>query len=151
MLSPYVGRLEGLAGLSVQDAELKLFAESPKPKGDEGSSARNGRSHADGPVGVGTSTDQARGGKEELGADKTESGETKKKTRNKNKAGKKKLAIVQRGPLLITHSGERVFFNFNVFFFGPMSLKAREYVACELMKAITPWKSTSSGDTKRYV
>lgn len=126
MLSPYVGRLEGLAGLSVQDAELKLFAESPKPKGEEGSSARNGRSHADGSVGVGTSTDQARGGKEEQGADNTESGETKKKTRNKNKAGKKKLAIVQRGPLLITHSGEGCFSILTYFVFGPISLIKHE-------------------------
>ncbi|CAM9693249.1 unnamed protein product, partial [Laminaria digitata] len=106
-------RLEGLAGLSVQDAELKLFAEKPKPNGEEaGSSARNRRSHADGTVAGGTvagdttATDQAQGGdKEGLGADKESGEEKKKKTRNKNKAGKKKLAIVQRGPLLITHSG----------------------------------------------
>lgn len=120
-----VGRLEGLAGLSVQDAELKLFAEKPKPNGEEaGSSARNRRSHADGTVAGGTvagdttATDQAQGGdKEGLGADKESGEEKKKKTRNKNKAGKKKLAIVQRGPLLITHSGERRFsmFSANIF------------------------------------
>lgn len=105
-----VGRLEGLAGLSVQDAELKLFAE--KPNSEEGSSARNDKSYTDGTVGGGntttttTATDQAQGGKEGLGSEAENSGSSKK-TRNKNKAGKKKLAIVQRGPLLITHSGER--------------------------------------------
>ena len=102
-----VGRLEGLAGLSVQDAELKLFAENPKLDGGEGSSVRNGRSHADATVGGDTTTDQAQGGNEGLGTD-TDSGENKK-SRNKKKAAKKKMAIVQRGPLLITHSGERRF------------------------------------------
>lgn len=137
MLSPYVGRLEGLAGLSVQDAELKLFAENPKPKGDEGSSARNGRIHADGTVGCGTTTNQVQGGKKELGAD-TEGSARKKKTRNKNKAGKKQLAIVQRGPLLITHSGEGLFSILTYFVFSGPSATESARVACKLIKEKPP-------------
>lgn len=99
-------RLEGLAGLSVQDAELKLFAE--KPKGEERSSARNGKSYADGIVGGNDTTNTIAADQEGVGAE-TESSGSSKKSRNKNRAGKKKGTIVQRGPLLITHSGETCF------------------------------------------
>ena len=133
MLSPHVGRLEGLAGLSVQDAELKLFADNPKPKGDEGSPARNGRSHADGTVGCGTTTNQAQGGEEGLGAE-TGGSASKKKTRNKNKAEKKKLAIIQRGPLLITHSGEGRFPILPYLFFSGPSATESARVARELIE-----------------
>lgn len=67
-------RLEGLAGLSVQDAELKLFADQ-KPADAEQSDSSNS--------------------KEDIN-----------NNNNKAKKGKKQAAVSQRGPLLITHTGE---------------------------------------------
>ncbi|CBN76590.1 HI0933 family protein [Ectocarpus siliculosus] len=108
--SPHVSsrfvRLEGLSGLSVQDAELKLFADE---KPESSSAAKAGRPagsrvSAEGEGGVGE--DDARPGGAEAAAVAAGNGESagggKKK---KRKRGKKQAAVTQRGPLLITHTG----------------------------------------------
>lgn len=75
-------RLEGLAGLSVQDAELKLFAKSNGAK----------ISGQEDPIPA-TSV---------LAKCSDTSGENAKKRRK----SKKSKGVSQRGPLLVTHSGE---------------------------------------------
>eukprot|EP00903_Cladosiphon_okamuranus_P012630 g11816.t1 len=89
-------RLEGLAGLSVQDAELKLFAEKTSadtPAGREHeSSSSSTRNNAD--------EDDPRDTTAVATAVSDEGGKKKKKKRTKRQP-----AVTQRGPLLITHSG----------------------------------------------
>lgn len=75
-------RLEGLAGLSVQDAELKLFAKgnSATVSGQEGLIPATS--------GLASCSDNS-------------SDNAKKRRKSKKSKG-----ISQRGPLLVTHSGE---------------------------------------------
>lgn len=100
-------RLEGLSGLSVQDAELKLLADE-KPESSSAAKAgkpAGSRVSTEGEGGVGE--DDARPGGAEAAAVTAGNGESagggnKKK---KRKRGKKQAAVTQRGPLLITHTG----------------------------------------------
>lgn len=91
-------RLEGLAGLSVQDAELKLFAEKTAADAPAGgaheSSSPSTRSNVGG--------DAPRDTTAAAPAASDEGGKKKKK----KKRAKKQPAVTQRGPLLITHTGE---------------------------------------------
>lgn len=96
-------RLEGLAGLSLQDAELKLFAEERTAAGGlargahepSSSSSTRGTVDGDAPRGATAATLEV---DDELGK---QEGQKKKRKR-----AKKQPAVTQRGPLLITHTGE---------------------------------------------
>ena len=97
-MCPLTFRLEGLAGLSVQDAELKLFAEEPAANAPAGgaheSLSSSTQSSVDG--------DAPRDNTAVAPAVSDEGGKKKKK----KKRAKKQPAVTQRGPLLITHTGE---------------------------------------------
>lgn len=83
-----VDRLEGLAGLSVQDAELKLFAEQQPPAAPEQSEPSSETE------------------KNDLSDNAGAARNANNNSNNKAKKGKKQVAVSQRGPLLITHTGE---------------------------------------------
>lgn len=116
-LSPRTSvRLEGLSGLSVQDAELKLFADE-KPESSSGAeagkrspSSSSSATSSSGAVG-GEARDKTGNGVTAEGARRIgdqgngESGGGGGKTKKKRKRGKKQAAVTQRGPLLITHTG----------------------------------------------
>ncbi|CAM9301469.1 unnamed protein product, partial [Ectocarpus sp. 12 AP-2014] len=100
-------RLDGLSGLSVQDAELKLFADE-KPESFSATKAGKplgSRLSAEGEGGV--IEDDARSGGAEAAAVTAGNGESAGggKKKKKRKRGKKQAAVTQRGPLLITHTG----------------------------------------------
>lgn len=93
---PLTYRLEGLAGLSVQDAELKLFAENTAadaPAGGAHESSSSTRSSVDRDAPRDTTA-------------ATLPGSEKDGKKKKKKRAKKQPAVTQRGPLLITHTGE---------------------------------------------
>lgn len=90
-------RLEGLAGLSVQDAELKLFAE----KSAAGTPAGGAHESSLSPTWSNANGDAPRDTTAVARAVNDTGGKKKKKKR-----AKKQPAVTQRGPLLITHSGE---------------------------------------------
>lgn len=95
-------RLESLAGLSVQDAELKLFPESNSAiaAGKERTASTDAESsRADQGLVAESGAVEARQG---LSDAATVTASAKKI----NAKRKKKNGISQRGPLLITHSGE---------------------------------------------
>ncbi|CAM9374654.1 unnamed protein product, partial [Ectocarpus fasciculatus] len=109
-------RLEGLSGLSVQDAELKLFADE-KPESSSGAeagkrppSSSSSATSSSGAVG-GEARDETGNGVTAKGARRIgdqgngESGGGGGKKKKKRKRGKKQAAVTQRGPLLITHTG----------------------------------------------
>lgn len=109
-------RLEGLSGLSVQDVELKLIAETPPSQSSGALSTDNSTSAVDGNDRASDSLDGDRGSPPPTGA-VTVANSKNTKGRKKNKKGKKQSMLSQRGPLLITHTGERarVFFSFFLF------------------------------------
>ncbi|CAB1109748.1 unnamed protein product [Ectocarpus sp. CCAP 1310/34] len=97
--------LEGLSGLSVQDAQLKLFADE-KPESSSAAKAgkpAGSRGSAEGEGGVGE--DDALPGRAEAAAVAAGNGESAGGGKKKRKRGKQRAAVTQRGPLLITHTG----------------------------------------------
>ena len=96
---PATRRLEGLAGLSVQDAELRLFQEKNTADTHSGgvhqSSSSSARSNAD---------DGAPPDTTAVAPPTSDQGGKKRK----KKRAKKQPAVTQRGPLLITHTGEDI-------------------------------------------
>lgn len=98
-----IGRLENLAGLSVQDAELKLFAaeQTADVKGAISSISDNVKGNIDGGKG-GDGYDRSFEAVEARSSGGNETVQVKKK---KKKGGKRTAAASQRGPLLITHTG----------------------------------------------
>lgn len=83
----------------MQDTELKFFAEAPTDAG--GPSKRSGGIRGGGNIeGDAVTTNQASRDRDQV-AEAASNKSTKKK-----KKGKARPAVSQRGPLLITHSGE---------------------------------------------
>lgn len=94
-------RLEGLAGLSVQDAELKLFAEKLAEEGGSTPVQSGGGKASGGVIDGDADTGNKASGDTAQAAEALEEGNKTKKKKKK----KKTKAVSQRGPLLITHTG----------------------------------------------
>ncbi|CAN0083576.1 unnamed protein product [Ectocarpus sp. 4 AP-2014] len=100
-------RLEGLSGLSVQDAELKLFADEKHESSSAAKAGKPAGSRVSGEGEGGVGEDDARPGGAEAAAVAAGNGESAGggKKKKKRKRGKQQAAVTQRGPLLITHAG----------------------------------------------
>lgn len=112
LVTPAVTRLDGLAGLSVQDAELKLTPEQPcslaRPQTERDSSSERSMVDAANVIRHSEDTGVVVDPTNTSAVNESKKDKTKKNKRGTKGLGKKKHVLLQRGPLLITHKGENL-------------------------------------------